>query len=458
MKAELSMRSSRPHQQMQRAGKVIAASLFALVLANCSSSPSRSVSVHDAQQSREFGAFADKKYGKASPKVVADGRAIPKGGGRYQVGKPYRINGKTYRPFEKKEGFTQVGSASWYGAAFHGRKTANGEIYDRRSFTAAHPTMPLPSYARVTNVRNGHSIVVRVNDRGPYHGGRIIDVSERTAEALDYKSSGTARVRVTFLGKAGLGGSDDAQLLASLRKDGAPAEFGGQTAVASAEPQAAPVSRIATAERKAPPRLASIDGEAGLPGVGPAPRVTVNTLSEPAAPLPVESAAAVEASGEPVLPPKKRKKLIVPATAFAEEAPQAAVPLEIAPETNDAQVSSTSLQATDDLSALYYVPSAEQPAKVWKMKPATLQPLGEAMLHDQGSFVVSAGIYKKLGNAERLARALDGVTPANVTSIVLNGETAYAVSVGPFDTKTEAQRMIQRAIEAGATGAKLRRG
>jgi cell division protein FtsN len=99
-----------------------------------------------------------------------------------------------------------------------------------------------------------------------------------------------------------------------------------------------------------------------------------------------------------------------------------------------------------------------QPAADWAVKPATLQPLGEAMLHNQGTFVVSAGIYKSLGNAERLARVLDGVVPANVTALTLNGETAYSVSVGPFDTKNEAQRMIKRAVDAGAAGAKLRRG
>ena len=80
--------------------------------------------------------------------------------------------------------------ASWYGAAFHGRRTANGEVYDMASLTAAHPTMPLPSYARVTNLGNGYSIIVRVNDRGPYHAGRVMDVSSRVADVLDMKAHG----------------------------------------------------------------------------------------------------------------------------------------------------------------------------------------------------------------------------------------------------------------------------
>ncbi len=90
--------------------------------------------------------------------------------------------------------------ASWYGDAFHGRRTANGEVYDMRSLTAAHPTMPLPSYARVTNLSNGYSVIVRVNDRGPYHGGRVMDVSSRVADVLDFKSTGTAKIKVEYVG------------------------------------------------------------------------------------------------------------------------------------------------------------------------------------------------------------------------------------------------------------------
>ena len=90
--------------------------------------------------------------------------------------------------------------ASWYGDDFHGRLTANGEVFDMTSLTAAHPTLPIPSYARVTNVRNGKSLIVRVNDRGPYHGNRLIDVSNKAAELLEFKANGVARVRVEYVG------------------------------------------------------------------------------------------------------------------------------------------------------------------------------------------------------------------------------------------------------------------
>ena len=158
--------------------------------------------------------------------MIADGQPIPHGGGQYLVGHPYTIAGRTYYPSEN-ESYTAVGMASWYGDAFQGRRTANGEIYDKESISAAHPTMPLPSYARVTNLTNGHSIIVRVNDRGPYHGGRVMDVSSRVADALDFKGAGTAHVKVEYVGRASLEGSDDRKLLATLRLDGAPATLDG---------------------------------------------------------------------------------------------------------------------------------------------------------------------------------------------------------------------------------------
>ena len=129
----------------------------------------------------------DPRYGvSASPRVIADGQPVPKGGGTSMVGKPYTIGGRVYYPSERP--YSAVGLASWYGSDFHGRRTANGEIFDRMSISAAHPTMPLPSYARVTNLRNNRSMIVRVNDRGPYHADRVMDVSEQVAEALEFPS------------------------------------------------------------------------------------------------------------------------------------------------------------------------------------------------------------------------------------------------------------------------------
>ncbi|MGI9367171.1 MAG: septal ring lytic transglycosylase RlpA family protein, partial [Rhizobiaceae bacterium] len=124
---------------------------------------------------------------------------------------------KWYTPREDFA-YDKTGQASWYGPNFHGRLTANGEIYDQYALTAAHPTFPLPSYARVTNLANGRSIVVRVNDRGPYHEGRIIDLSAKASEMLDYQRKGVARVRVQYIKQAPLHGRDHKMLLASYSK------------------------------------------------------------------------------------------------------------------------------------------------------------------------------------------------------------------------------------------------
>jgi rare lipoprotein A len=161
----------------------------------------------------------DPRYGvSASPRVVEDGEAVPKGGGVYRVGTPYVVGGKTYVP-EYDPNYQATGLASWYGEDFHGRLTANHEVFDLNGISAAHPTMPLPSYARVTNLSNGRSLIVRVNDRGPYHGNRIIDVSGKAAHLLGFHASGTAWVKVEYVGRAPLEGSDDRILAATLRSD-----------------------------------------------------------------------------------------------------------------------------------------------------------------------------------------------------------------------------------------------
>jgi rare lipoprotein A len=179
-------------------------------------------------------ALAHCSWPKYGPRVVDEGEPIPKGGGSYKVGQPYSINGRTYAPHENPS-YRGEGVASWYGRDFHGRLTANGEVYDMHSISAAHTTMPLPSYARVTNLENGRSIVVRVNDRGPYVRNRIIDVSIGTAKALEFYGKGIARVRVEYVGRAPLEGSDDVMLLATLR-EGSPAPAPSKVMIASAKP------------------------------------------------------------------------------------------------------------------------------------------------------------------------------------------------------------------------------
>lgn len=118
--------------------------------------------------------------------------------GKFKVGNPYEVAGRVYHPQERYT-FTETGIASWYGPKFHGKKTANGETYNKYDLTAAHRTLQMPSLARVTNLENGRSIVVRINDRGPFKKDRVIDVSERASELLGFKNKGTARVKIEVL-------------------------------------------------------------------------------------------------------------------------------------------------------------------------------------------------------------------------------------------------------------------
>ncbi|MGN7438393.1 MAG: septal ring lytic transglycosylase RlpA family protein [Alcanivorax sp.] len=132
--------------------------------------------------------------------------------GYYKVGSPYTIKGKRYYP-AVNYGYNETGIASWYGPNFHGKMTANGERFDENELTAAHKTLPLPSIVRVTNLENGRSLIVRVNDRGPYAHGRIIDMSKRSAELLGFQNKGVAKVRVQVL-------ESESKMVANVAKSG----------------------------------------------------------------------------------------------------------------------------------------------------------------------------------------------------------------------------------------------
>lgn len=157
----------------------------------------------------------------ASKRVAGLYDTIPRGGGRYKVGDPYQVSGRWYVPREEPD-YDRVGVASWYGEDFHGRYTANGEVYDMRALTAAHQTLPMPSYAYVTNLNNGRTILVRINDRGPFVNDRIIDLSQASAHALGYRQHGLAKVRVRYAGPAPLNGDDARERAYLAGLDGGP--------------------------------------------------------------------------------------------------------------------------------------------------------------------------------------------------------------------------------------------
>jgi len=274
--------------------------VLAAALAGCAQPPSQHA------HGKEF--FSVARYGPASPRVVDDGQPVPRGGGQYLVGRPYTIAGRTYYPTENTH-YSAVGYASWYGDAFHGRRTANGEVYDMRSLSAAHPTMPLPSYARVTNLANGYSMIVRVNDRGPYSGGRIIDVSSLVADMLAIKATGTAKVKVDYVGAAPLEGADDTMLAGSLRTDGGPAKLnGGATMVADAEPPEQPPQPFAAP----PPRPMAVERprDAGPPFVAAASPQLLKAPPPPPRPFDLgEIARVLHTASNTPQPPLRRPQV-----------------------------------------------------------------------------------------------------------------------------------------------------
>jgi rare lipoprotein A (peptidoglycan hydrolase) len=164
------------------------------------------------------------------------------------------------------ERYSAVGIASWYGDELRGHRTADGEMFDSQALTAAHNTLPLPCYARVTNLANGRSVVVRVNDRGPFVGGRIADVSARVATLLEFNHDGVAKIRLDYLGKAPPAGSDAANMSASLQTEEAPplplalieAPFKGLGAIAHALTPPAPGPRSPYGDLTSSPFVAKL--------------------------------------------------------------------------------------------------------------------------------------------------------------------------------------------------------
>ena len=252
-----------------RLARLAAVAAGGLALANCSGNLSSRI---------------DPRYGvSASARVIEPGQPVPKGGGVYRVGKPYVVAGRVYVP-EADPHYSATGLASWYGDDFRGRYTANGEIFDENAISAAHPTLPLPCYARVTDLTNGRSIIVRVNDRGPYAKGRLIDVSVKTAKLLGFYGHGTAKVRVDYVGMAPLAGSDDRTLMATLR-EGTPAV--PPVMVASAKPFAPtyfdrrPMTQVAPVPPDRPYNLGEAD-------------IAMDTSPQPSVAQPAPAAPTVE--------------------------------------------------------------------------------------------------------------------------------------------------------------------
>ncbi|MGH6763946.1 MAG: septal ring lytic transglycosylase RlpA family protein [Phyllobacterium sp.] len=392
-------------------------------LAACAS-PKEKVASAQKPKSKEY--FSESEYGvKASPRVRLSSHGVaPRGGGRDQVGKPYKVRGKWYYPKEEP-GYSRKGKASWYGSAFHGRLTANGEVYDMHHLSAAHPTMPLPSYARVTNLSNGSSVIVRVNDRGPYSNGRVIDLSQKAAELLDYKHSGTANVQVDYVGRAPLEGRDDGFLMASFKGTGA------------SDPIGQPASGVMIAMSGPTPTSSS---PGALPGVAPE-GIQVASLS---------SADAVNAMAAPALADSGGFDIVLPTVGpVLTEKPGGAI-LGIVQASHDvAYLSSYAsrriAEANSSVAAMSSVLSSGDFSTDWKYNALA------SRARSTGEYV-DVGYFTSKVDADKLAAVLAKYGTVERSMTPQSGSELYGLIV----TATDAQntdKLLQAAWSAGAMDA-----
>lgn len=327
------------------------------------------------------------------------GRSEDKAQGIYKVGDPYQINGVWYYPAEDY-GYSETGIASFYGGEgqgvnFHGRNTANGEVYDMNALTAAHQTLPLPSLVRVTNLENGRSVVLRVNDRGPFVRGRIIDVSRRSAQLLGFESQGIARVRVEIL-------ADDSRTLKAAMLRG-PAE----TQVAAAVPRAA----VASDTLPPPPGARASTATTALP--------------PPSATLPPAEMATARSG--------RSKGKVVQQPAARPAAPVVAQPAQSAPVAPRSQTATSRAAVAPAVTEVAALPVQQQAAATAMVTIDPVQPT---------NLFIQAGAFSNYDNAHRMSVRLSRYGRAKVTPVNSAGQQLYRVRLGPLSSVKDADSLL----------------
>jgi rare lipoprotein A len=362
----------------------VAAALGAMLLAGCAET---TLAVHTAKQ------LGRGDQGKPQ--------------GIYKVGDPYQINGVWYYPAEDY-GYSETGIASYYGGEsqgvnFHGRSTANGEVYDMNALTAAHQTLPMPSLVRVTNLENGRSVVLRVNDRGPFVRGRIIDVSRRSAQLLGFEGQGTARVRVEAL-------AEESRTLKTALLRGTP---GSETTQIAAAPRAAvasdalpppPGARASSSVASAalPPPSATLPPATTAASTNPRSRgkVTEQPIARPAAPVIAQPAQTTAASAPPPVATRPR------------------------------QTASAAPPAPTETAAL---PVTQQAAATAVVTQGSVQPT---------SLFIQAGAFANYDNAYRMSVRLSRYGGTKVTPVNAGAQQLYRVRLGPINSVQEADLLL----------------
>ena len=331
-------------------------------------------------------------------KSVSLGQPRPQG--YYKVGDPYQINGIWYYPRIDYD-YDETGIASWYGEQFHAKLTANGELFDMNDTTAAHRTLPLPSLVRVTNLENGRSMIVRINDRGPFAAGRILDLSRRSAQLLGMERSGTARVRVQIL-------AEESRAIALALTQGRP------------EPR-----MVASADTV---MTDAVQVRPDLPNASPRASVAVQALPVPA------PATASGPSG-----PTTVGSVLAPAPAAPMSSPAPAAAAAVAPPVNAGVVAEAAKAA-----------EARQVAVLQPIVPVvTTVPVVPTAIY------VQVGTFQNVNNAVRVSAQLGQIGRVVVDHKTIRGQVLNRVRFGPFTSVEEADQTLARVIASGYPDARV---
>jgi rare lipoprotein A len=361
--------------------------------------------------------------GCASPPQLASQPSA----GYYRIGGPYKTNGVWYFPAVDYD-YDRTGVASWYGEQFDGRLTANGEIFDLNELTAAHTTLPMPSVVQVTNLENGRSLQLRVNDRGPFVDGRLIDVSRRAAQLLGFEGQGTTLVRVKVLKDESIVAAEQA-----MRNS-------GQIVVADAGAAAATTMLTSPTVTYAASPTAIARAPAAFAEPPPSPKPPALLRAQPAAPpvIAAASRAPVVAAAGPQRPVHTASLTLVPATARPAHSPFSRFAL-ISPAE----------------AAEMPVPRRPTPAarpRLTSEKPNS--PLKVAAI-PVGRIYVQAGAFSTPDNARRVQKHLARWGTAQVTTASVRGVELYRVRFGPFQSAAQALGLVGRLVEGGYREARV---
>lgn len=349
-------------------------------------------------------------------------------GGKYKVGEPYQVNGKTYYP-QVDPTYNRTGVASWYGADFHGKQTANGDTYNMNALTAAHTTLPMPSKVRVTNLENGRTLILTVNDRGPFVKNRIIDVSRRAAQLLGFAEQGTAQVRVEAIGHhsdpniqtAALTQGDGSRDAPTYPAGGASKPVGPDP-VANVSMQPAPPPPGAKLSKKAAAMVRPLLAQETQPIANAAVATATPEVAPAAKPV------AVAAAPAPAVAPAA-----TPVAVNAAPAPA------VAPAVQPAAVTAAPTPAPAVASAPKPVPVA-----------ATTQ-----ARPDSRAMYVQGGAFRNQDNALALQRAFVQFGPTEIEPATVDGKTFYRVRLGPVYDQAHAKDLLSQIVDAGYDYARL---